>query len=124
MVEYLVFGVGIHAGECIIQNQNSRIANDGPGDGGALLLPSRKSDPALPHQSSILLRKPLDIIRNAGRLSRGTHRLVARTHHAKSNVFADSLTEQKGFLWHKPYVFSQYLQRIVTHRFAVNQHGT
>src|SRR5229473_6630539 len=57
MVENLVFGVGIHAGERVVENQDARIANDGAGYCCALLLPSRKSYAALAHHGLILFRK-------------------------------------------------------------------
>src|ERR1700722_2079228 len=41
MIQDLVFGVSVDAGKGVIQNQNSRIANERPGDRCALLLPAR-----------------------------------------------------------------------------------
>ncbi len=40
MVENLVFGVGVDAGERIIENKNARVANQSAGNCGALLLSS------------------------------------------------------------------------------------
>ena len=42
-----LLGVGIHAGKGIVENQDARIAKDGAGQGGALLLAAGKRDAAL-----------------------------------------------------------------------------
>src|SRR5207302_3768273 len=50
MVQDLFFRVSIHARESIIEDQHARVANEGPGDCGALFLSSGKRDASLPHQ--------------------------------------------------------------------------
>src|SRR5208283_564862 len=41
MIQDFVFGVGVDAGERVIQNKDARVANEGACDGGALLLSAR-----------------------------------------------------------------------------------
>ena len=57
MIQDLIFGVGIHAGKRIIENQDPWIANDRAGNGGSLLLSAGKRDAALAHQGLELLGK-------------------------------------------------------------------
>ena len=40
MIEDVVFSLGIHARECIVEDENSRIADNGARDGRALFLPA------------------------------------------------------------------------------------
>jgi hypothetical protein len=46
-VEDLVFGIGVYAGQGVVEDQDFGVAQDGAGDGGALLLASGEGHPAL-----------------------------------------------------------------------------
>src|SRR5438132_182501 len=48
MIQNLVFGVRVYAGERVVQNQNAGIANQGARDCGALLLAAGERDPVGP----------------------------------------------------------------------------
>ncbi len=51
------FRVGVHARERVVENQDARVADDGAGDGGALLLPARKRQTALADHGFEALRE-------------------------------------------------------------------
>src|SRR5713101_4292816 len=48
-----LFGIGVHAGEGIVEDEDARITGHGAGDGGALALASGESDAAFAHQSLV-----------------------------------------------------------------------
>src|SRR5438045_9722421 len=68
MVEDLVFGMGVNAGKRIVQNQDPGVADDGAGNGCALLLSSRECYATLADESPVLLRKALNISSDMGGL--------------------------------------------------------
>src|SRR5882762_1126773 len=70
VIENFIFGVGIDAGECVIQNQDPWVPDKRAGNGGSLLLSSRKGDATLSNHGEILFGKTLDVRRNVGRLGR------------------------------------------------------
>ena len=123
MVEDLVFGVSIHAGERVVENQDARVANDGPRDRCALLLPARKGDSAFTHHGLISFRKFFDVSGDVRRLGRGTHLFIGRIFFAERNVLAHGLAEQESFLRHKADLAAQRLDGILAHRLAVDQHA-
>ena len=49
--EDALFGIGVHARQRIVEDQDARVADDGAGDGGALLLPAGEGDAAFADQS-------------------------------------------------------------------------
>src|SRR5438067_13747766 len=68
MVEDLVFGMAVNAVKRIVQNQDPGVADDGAGNGCALLLSSRESYPTLADESPVLLRKIHKISSDIGSL--------------------------------------------------------
>src|SRR6202451_4548537 len=66
VVEDFIFRVSIDAGERIVEDEDSWVANQGAGDGGALLLPARERDAAFPHQRLIALGKSFNVGCNVG----------------------------------------------------------
>src|SRR4029077_14479422 len=121
MIENLVFGVSVHTGKRVIEDQDTRVADNGTRNRRTLLLSARESYAALAHQSLILLRETLNISRNAGGLRRRAHLLIACVHVAEGNVFANSLAEKKSLLRHEADLVPQKLQGIFADRAAINQ---
>ena len=121
MVKDFFFSVGIDARKRVVQHQDARIANDGAGDGGALLLPAGKRDAALPDQRLVLIGEAFDIGGDIGSLGSGPHLLVRSVFHAKSDVLTHSIAEQKCLLRHKANASPQRLQRIFADRPAIQK---
>ena len=61
-----LFGVGVHAGQRVVEDENGRAAQQGAGNGGALLLPSGERDAALAHHGFKPLRKLLEFLADMG----------------------------------------------------------
>jgi len=66
VVEDLVFGVGVDAGERVVKDQDPWIPNQRAGDRCTLLLSAGERDAALADQSFVTLRKSFDVDRNIG----------------------------------------------------------
>src|SRR5437868_9766566 len=101
MVEDLVFGVGVDAGEGVVEDEDTRAAEQGAGDGGALLLPSRERDAALADGSVIAFGEAFDVLGDVGGFGGGFDvvqlRLAVFLRYAKGNVFADGVAEEECF---------------------------
>ena len=55
-----LFGTGVDGGHGIVEHQDRRPQQRGPGDGHPLLLPAGQRHPALPHQGLVLFRQLVD----------------------------------------------------------------
>src|SRR5258708_27020813 len=101
MVQDLVFGVGIYAGERIVENQDAWVANDGASYCRTLFLPSRKSNAALAHHGLILFGKFFDVGSNICRFRRRTNILIGSIFPSERNILPYGFTEQESFLRHE-----------------------
>src|SRR3954470_8473132 len=70
LLQDLLFGLRIHAGERVIENQYSWRADDGARDSRSLLLSPAQSDPALADHGLISLRESCDVLSDVRSLSR------------------------------------------------------
>ncbi len=70
MVEDFVFGVGVDAGEGVVEDEDAGTAEEGAGDGGALLLASGEGDAALADGGVIAIGEGLDVVARCWRLRR------------------------------------------------------
>src|ERR1700685_422028 len=113
VVEDFIFRVSIDAGERIVEDEDSWIANQGAGDGGALLLPAGKRNSAFPHKRLIALGKAFNVGGDVGRIGRIVNLPVRGRVDSQSNIFADAVAEQKCFLRKEADIFSQSRKRIV-----------
>jgi hypothetical protein len=68
VVENFVFGVGVDAGEGVVEDKDAGAAEDGAGDGGALLLAAGEGDAALAHRGVVAVGKRLDVGGDVGGL--------------------------------------------------------
>src|SRR5262245_33935220 len=62
MIENLVFGMGIDAGERVVENQNSRAPQQRARDRSALFLAAGEGDSALADRRCVALWETLDIL--------------------------------------------------------------
>ena len=84
MIEDLVFRLRVDAGERVIQDQYSRIADEGPGDCGALFLPARERNAAFADHRFVALGEGFDIDGNVGCLCRSAHLRIGRRIYAQA----------------------------------------
>src|SRR5712664_3980989 len=64
--EDALFGLRVDAGEGIVEDEDAGVANDGSGDGGALLLSSRESDAAFADNCFVFMGEALNVGIEAG----------------------------------------------------------
>src|SRR5260370_28887712 len=124
VVENFFFGVGINAGQRVVQNENPWVTHNGSGNRGSLLLAAGKGDTALSDHGFIFFDKTLDIRGNACRLSRRAHLIVSGVGYTKSDVVAHAGAEYKRPLPHKAPAAPQRSQGIFVHRPAITQTRT
>ena len=109
----------IHAGQCIVHNQNPRLSNHRARNSCALFLSPRKRDPALSHNRLQLLGKKVQIgsqLRNLGRAHN-----IALCPRAQSHIFPNRIRKQKRILRHIPGRVSNGLKRYIFHRLAIDK---
>src|ERR1700691_2664299 len=111
VIEDFILGVRVDARQGIVEDENTRAAQQGTSDRGALLLPSGKRDAALANHRVIAVRKALDVVRNVGGFGRGFD-LVERCcavflRESVGDIFADGVTEQKCLLRNKANLAAQ-----------------
>jgi hypothetical protein len=68
VVEDLIFGVRVHAGESVIENEDPRTTQQSACDGSALLLASGKSDASLADRGVVAFGKAFDVLSDVGGL--------------------------------------------------------
>src|SRR5512143_668801 len=57
VIKDFIFGMRVHTGESVIENQYARVAQNGTGNGGALLLSAGQRDAALSDHGPIRVGK-------------------------------------------------------------------
>src|SRR5258708_6795779 len=120
-VEDALFGLRVHGRQGIVEDQNSRIADDGTGDGGPLLLPSGEGDAALANHGVVGLAEVLDVTVKAGNFGGFADALLVILRQAESDVAADSLTEQVSVLRNETDRLAQRGERPFADGTAVDQ---
>ena len=101
MIEDLVFCMSVDAGEGVVENQDSGMADEGAGDCGALFLSAGERDAALANQSFVFVRKLFDFCGDVGGFCGPMDIFIAGIFYPEGNVFADGLAEEKRFLGHE-----------------------
>jgi phosphatidylserine decarboxylase len=96
--ELLAFGVQVAGG--FVQNQDLRRFEDGPGDGQALLLPSRKFHAAFANERVVLLRQPHNEFVRVGTVGGIFDLSVAGVMSSVSDVVPHRAVEEKNILLH------------------------
>ena len=66
MVEDFVFGVGVDAGEGVVEDQDAGAAEEGAGYGGALLLASGEGDAALAYRGVVAFGETFYVLGDVG----------------------------------------------------------
>src|SRR3954462_12097310 len=82
VIQDALFGVGVHAGERIVEHQDAWIADDGAGDSSPLFLPATEGDTAFADHGVVLLGKIFNLSSNAYTVRRRPDLLICRAAHA------------------------------------------
>ena len=127
MVEDPVFGVGVDARKRIVENQDARAAQNGAGDGGALLLASGECDAALADGGVVAFGEGFDVVSDVGGIGGGLD-FVKRGFAlfavvvfvfkgcAEGYVFADGVAEEKCLLRNEADLAPQGIERELADR--------
>src|SRR5215472_5050517 len=93
VVENLVFGLGIHAREGVIENQDTRVTDQRARDCRALLLPAGERNTALADHGFVAFREASNIGGNVSGCRRLTNLRVRGRIYAERDVFPDAVAE-------------------------------
>src|SRR5690606_33056370 len=122
--QYRFFGISIDRRKRIVQYQNTRIAHNGTGDGGALFLSARKRDAAFADKLFIFSRKFLDVFGKAGDrgglFDRDRFAAVFAVN-AECDIFRKRIAEKKCFLRNKADAFSKLFKRKIADRNSIDK---
>src|SRR5260370_31486437 len=119
--EDALFGLRVHGGKGIVEDQNSRIADDGARNRGALLLSAGESDAALADHGLVGLAEVLDVAVRTGNFGCLADALLVILRQAEGDVAADGLAEQVGVLRHEANGLAQGGERPLAYRTPVDQ---
>src|SRR5712692_3458443 len=114
-------GLRVHGRKRIVEDQNSRIADDGARNRGPLLLSAGESDAALADHGLVGLAEVLDVPVQAGNFGGFADALLVKFRQAEGDVAADGLTEQVSVLRHEADGLAQRGERPLAYRTPVDQ---
>src|SRR5438552_4215278 len=97
-VEDALLGLGVDARERVVEDENARIADNGAGDGGALLLPTGKSDAALADHGFVGFPEVLDVAMKTGDFGRFADALLVIFRQAEGDIAANGFAKQVSVL--------------------------
>src|ERR1039458_6056177 len=94
-----MFGLGLDAGEGGVEDEDAGAAEQGAGDGGALLLASGESDAAFADGGVVAFGETFDVLGDVGGFG-GSFDVVERgvavfVRYAEGDVFADGVAEEE-----------------------------
>ena len=116
-----LFGVGVDAGQGVVEDQDGRAAHQGARDGRALFLSAGQRYAAFARPWFEALRKFLELLPDVGGFRGFEQFFGAGVGRAEGEVLADCLAEEEGLLRHHADVAAQRGQRIVADGPAVDQ---
>jgi len=121
VVEDFVFSVSVNAGEGVVEDEDAGAADEGAGDGGALLLASGEGDAALADDGFVFLGELFDVAGDVSGFGGPTDVVIGGVLHAECNVLADGLAEEECFLGDEADVAAQVGERVFADGFAVDE---
>lgn len=112
----------VESGRGIVENQQTRLFQQGPRDGKALLLAAGKCHAALPDDGlETVFEAGYEIIRLCG-LGDFDDLFVRRVRIAPADVFGDRAAEEDGFLQDHAHEGAQFAQFVFLHVVSVDRH--
>jgi hypothetical protein len=127
----LLFGVGVYAGQGVIEDEDGGIAEDGSRDGGALLLAARKGDAALAYDGAEAAGEFEDLVGDVGGAGGAFDLLVEGLFgcvgggcgDAEGDVVGDGGGEEEGFLGDEADGRAESVEGVVAEGAVVEQDG-
>jgi len=92
--------LGVDRGQCLVEDQDRRVAQQGAGDRQPLALAARQIDAALAEDRLIAVGQLQDEIMGVGVARRGFELVVGRIRLAEAQIVLDRAVEQIGVLMH------------------------
>src|SRR6266550_1142486 len=123
VVEDLVFGVRVHAGESVVENEDARTTQQRACDGGTLLLASGESDAALSYCRVVAFGKAFDVLGNIGGFGGGFDFFETRIVSTEGDVLADGKAEQECLLRDEADIAAQSFERKFSNWTSIDQDG-
>src|SRR2546430_16179272 len=120
-VEDALLGLGVDARERVVEDENARIADNGAGDGGALLLPTGKSDAALADHGVVGFAEVLDVAMKTGDFGRFADALLVIFRQAEGDIATYGFAKQISVLRHETDGLAERGERPFADRAAVDQ---
>ncbi len=111
--EDALFGVGVYAGEGVVEDQDSRRANERPRDGGTLLLAAGEGDAPLADQGLEAEGELEDFGGDVGDAGGAFDLGFGGVGCAEGDVVGDGVGEEEGFLWDEADVFAEVGEGVV-----------
>ncbi len=124
VVEDLVFGVRVHAGESVVENEDAGAAQQSARDGGTLLLPTGESDASLADCRVVAFGKAFDVLSDVGGFGGGFDFFKTGFVSTEGDVLADGQAEQESFLGNEADIAAQRLDPGGIRRFTSFRTGT
>src|SRR6266571_7051581 len=121
--EDALLGIGINARESIVEDQDSRVAHQSPGQSRSLLLAAGKCDSSFADQRGISPGEARNFRGYAGRFSSFVDVFIGTVFHSESNVLAQWFAEEISVLRHEPNGAAQGGQRPFLNGATVDQQG-
>src|ERR1700722_6276167 len=119
VIENFVFGMGIDAGERVVENQNLRIADQSTRNRRALFLAAGERDAAFSYHRVVAFGKALDVGCDIRRIGCVVDLLIGGRVHAQGDVLADAVAKKKSFLGNEPNTPAERCNQLLTKQSAV-----
>jgi len=104
------FVLGVHAGQGLIEYEDGCVFQEGPGDGNALTLPTRKSDCPLSDVGVVAMGELGDEFVGIGGAGGGLYLFLGGVSFAESQVLGDGTVEEVGVLGDDGDVFADMVE--------------
>ena len=118
-----VLGLGVEGGGGLVEDEHRGVAQQGPGDGDPLALPTRQRRPPLAQHRVVALGQGGDELVDVGRLGRGLDLRGRGAGASVGDVVGHRHGEQERLLQHDGHLGAHALQRGLPHVDAVDAHG-
>ncbi len=118
----LLLHAGVNARGRVVEDEDARLHEDGPGNRDALALPAGKREPLLANDGVVAFGQPGDEIVGVSEASGALDLLVGRVHPPVGDVVPDSVGKEEGVFEDNADVPAQVVEAQFTHIRAIDLH--
>ena len=124
LFEDALLGVGIDAGQGVVEDEDARVADQGAGKGGALLLTSGEGEAAFADEGLEAAGEVFEFLADVGGFGGVEHLFAAGVGGSEEDVLADGLAEEEGLLGDESDVGAEAVEGIFAYGMAVDEDGS